>query len=49
MQLKCYPQLQPVGVWMEKGCSDHLIVNILLTCLGYFPGLLHALYIILKY
>ncbi|EMC94152.1 hypothetical protein BAUCODRAFT_36628 [Baudoinia panamericana UAMH 10762] len=28
----------PVGVFLISGCSADLLINILLTCLGYFPG-----------
>ncbi|KAH8918490.1 UPF0057-domain-containing protein [Atractiella rhizophila] len=38
----------PIGVFLERGCADFWI-NILLTILGYIPGIIHALYIILKY
>ncbi|SCW00761.1 LAFE_0C11408g1_1 [Lachancea fermentati] len=41
--------LPPLGVFLERGCTCDLLINILLTCLGYIPGILHALYIILKY
>jgi len=41
--------LPPVGVFLERGCGPDLLINILLTILGYIPGILHALYIILKY
>jgi len=41
--------LPPLGVFLEKGCGGDLCLNILLTILGYIPGILHALYIILKY
>ncbi|KAK0719731.1 plasma membrane proteolipid 3 [Lasiosphaeria hispida] len=41
--------LPPVGVFLETGCSGRFFLNILLTCLGYLPGIIHALYIILKY
>ncbi|PKK48413.1 hypothetical protein CI102_8131 [Trichoderma harzianum] len=41
--------LPPVGVFLERGCGADLLINILLTILGYFPGIIHALYIILKY
>ncbi|EPT06124.1 hypothetical protein FOMPIDRAFT_1044587 [Fomitopsis schrenkii] len=41
--------LPPVGVFLERGCGADLIINIVLTCLGYIPGIIHALYIILKY
>ncbi|KAF9456786.1 hypothetical protein BDZ94DRAFT_1274837 [Collybia nuda] len=39
----------PVGVFLERGCGADLLINILLTILGYIPGIIHALYIILKY
>ncbi|KAF3073601.1 plasma membrane proteolipid 3 [Trichoderma afarasin] len=41
--------LPPIGVFLERGCGADLLINILLTILGYFPGIIHALYIILKY
>ncbi|KAG5990854.1 plasma membrane proteolipid Pmp3 [Claviceps spartinae] len=41
--------LPPVGVFLEVGCSSHLLINILLTILGYIPGIIHALYVILKF
>ncbi|KAI8379441.1 plasma membrane proteolipid 3 [Radiomyces spectabilis] len=41
--------LPPLGVLFERGCGVDLLINIALTCLGYIPGIIHALYIILKY
>ncbi|KAI9243597.1 plasma membrane proteolipid 3 [Sporodiniella umbellata] len=41
--------LPPIGVFLERGCNVDLLINIGLTCLGYIPGIIHALYIILKY
>jgi uncharacterized membrane protein YqaE (UPF0057 family) len=41
--------LPPLGVFLERGCGADLLINILLTILGYLPGIIHALYIILKY
>ncbi|KAI0443757.1 hypothetical protein F4803DRAFT_298392 [Xylaria telfairii] len=41
--------LPPLGVFLERGCGADFLINILLTILGYFPGIIHALYIILKY
>ncbi|KAI8880430.1 plasma membrane proteolipid 3 [Backusella circina FSU 941] len=41
--------LPPLGVFMERGCVCDFWINIALTCLGYIPGIIHALYIILKY
>jgi uncharacterized membrane protein YqaE (UPF0057 family) len=37
--------LPPLGVFLETGCSGDLLLNIILTCLGYIPGILHALYV----
>ncbi|KAI6162444.1 plasma membrane proteolipid 3 [Pisolithus thermaeus] len=40
----------PLGVFLERGCgADQLLINIGLTILGWIPGVIHALYIILKY
>lgn len=41
--------LPPVGVFLEVGLSGHFWLNILLTILGYIPGIIHALYVILKH
>ncbi|KAF5330829.1 hypothetical protein D9619_005809 [Psilocybe cf. subviscida] len=41
--------LPPLGVFLERGCGADFFINILLTILGYIPGIIHALYIILKY
>ncbi|HCS50163.1 MAG TPA: YqaE/Pmp3 family membrane protein [Planctomycetaceae bacterium] len=40
--------LPPVGVFLEVGLGKHFWINILLTLLGYFPGIIHAVYIIAK-
>ncbi|MCJ1473615.1 hypothetical protein MMC13_002266 [Lambiella insularis] len=37
--------LPPLGVFMIAGCGADLLVNILLTCLGFFPGHIHAFYL----
>ncbi|KAI0435340.1 hypothetical protein F5Y09DRAFT_293404 [Xylaria sp. FL1042] len=40
----------PLAVWVKCGlCSADSIINLLLCCLGYIPGLLHAWYIIAKF
>jgi uncharacterized membrane protein YqaE (UPF0057 family) len=41
--------LPPVGVFLEVGLTLHFWLNILLTVLGYVPGIIHALYVILKH
>ncbi|MES1929915.1 hypothetical protein SADO_11684 [Salinisphaera dokdonensis CL-ES53] len=40
--------LPPVGVFLQVGIGLHFWINILLTLLGYVPGVIHAIYIILK-
>jgi len=40
--------LPPVGVLMQVGFTKHFFINILLTMFGYFPGVIHAFYIILR-
>lgn len=40
--------LPPVGVFFQVGLGLHFWLNILLTLLGYVPGIIHAVWIILK-
>ena len=40
--------LPPLGVCLQEGLGKHFWINILLTLLGYLPGIVHALYIIIK-
>jgi uncharacterized membrane protein YqaE (UPF0057 family) len=40
--------LPPLGVFLQVGLGKHFWINLLLTFLGYIPGIIHALYIILK-
>ncbi|RAL01915.1 YqaE/Pmp3 family membrane protein [Aspergillus ibericus CBS 121593] len=35
----------PLGVFLISGCSVDLLINILLTILGYLPGHIHAFYL----
>lgn len=48
IRLICSIFLPPLGVLLQVGLGLHFWLNILLTLLGYFPGLIHALIIILK-
>ncbi|PIO73991.1 MBOAT family protein [Teladorsagia circumcincta] len=45
----CAVILPPLGVFFEKGCDYHLAICILLTILGYIPGIIYACYVILAY
>ena len=38
--------LPPLGVFLQVGIGAQFWLNILLTILGYFPGVIHAVYII---
>jgi uncharacterized membrane protein YqaE (UPF0057 family) len=38
--------LPPLGVFLQVGLGGHFWLNILLTLLGYVPGLVHAVWII---
>ena len=38
--------LPPLGIFLEVGITKHFWINIVLTILGYLPGLIHAVYII---
>ena len=40
--------LPPLGVFLQVGIGLHFWLNILLTLLGYIPGIIHAIYIIVK-
>jgi uncharacterized membrane protein YqaE (UPF0057 family) len=40
--------LPPLGVFLQVGLGKHFWLNILLTLLGYIPGIVHAVYIIAK-
>jgi uncharacterized membrane protein YqaE (UPF0057 family) len=40
--------LPPLGVVIKRGIDIQLVINIVLTMFGWFPGIIHALYVILK-
>lgn len=41
--------LPPVGVFLTVGIGGAFWLNILLTILGYIPGIVHAVWIIAKH
>jgi uncharacterized membrane protein YqaE (UPF0057 family) len=41
--------LPPVAVFLTFGVSSTLVINILLTLLGWLPGSIHALWVVTKY
>jgi uncharacterized membrane protein YqaE (UPF0057 family) len=40
--------LPPLGVFLQVGIGKHFWINILLTLLGYIPGIIHALWVITR-
>jgi uncharacterized membrane protein YqaE (UPF0057 family) len=40
--------LPPLGVFLQVGFSLQFWINILLTLLGYVPGIIHALWVVLR-
>jgi uncharacterized membrane protein YqaE (UPF0057 family) len=38
--------LPPLGVFLEVGFGKHFWINVVLTLLGFIPGIIHAVYII---
>jgi len=40
--------LPPIGVAIKRGMDIQLFISVLLTMFGWLPGIVHALYIILK-
>jgi len=40
--------LPPLGVFLQVGIGLHFWINILLTLLGYIPGIVHAIWIIAR-
>jgi len=41
--------LPPLGVFFEVGLGKHFWINVILTLLGYIPGIIHAIWVIAKY
>ncbi|MBW7850505.1 MAG: YqaE/Pmp3 family membrane protein [Rhodospirillales bacterium] len=40
--------LPPLGVFLQVGFGIHFWLNILLTILGYLPGIVHAVWVIAR-
>lgn len=48
VRIICAVFFPPLGVFLQTGLSTDLLINILLTLLGYIPGIIHAVWIIAK-
>ena len=40
--------LPPLAVFLKSGAGKDLLINILLCLLFFVPGVLHALYVVIK-
>jgi uncharacterized membrane protein YqaE (UPF0057 family) len=40
--------IPPLGVFLQEGLGMQFWLNVLLTLLGYVPGLIHAVWIIAR-
>ena len=40
--------LPPLGVFLQVGLGLQFWLNVLLTLLGYVPGIVHAVYIVVR-
>jgi uncharacterized membrane protein YqaE (UPF0057 family) len=40
--------LPPLGVFLQEGLGTQFWINVLLTLLGYIPGLVHAVWILAR-
>ena len=48
IRIICAIFLPPLGVFLQTGIGKQFFINILLTFLGYLPGIIHAVWIIAK-
>jgi len=40
--------LPPLAVYLKAGAGKDLVINILLCCLAYVPGIIHAIWVTTK-
>lgn len=48
IRIICALFLPPLGVFLQVGFGKHLWINLLLTFLGFLPGVIHAFWVIIK-
>ncbi|CAM0953001.1 unnamed protein product [Alopecurus aequalis] len=42
--------LPPLGVWLRYGCCTmEFLISVLLTILGYIPGIIYAVYVLVAH
>lgn len=40
--------LPPLGVFLQEGLKTQFWINVILTLFGYVPGIIHAVWVILR-
>ena len=40
--------IPPLGAFLKVGLSLQFLINVLLTILGYFPGLVHVIWLLAR-
>lgn len=48
IRIICAIFLPPLGVFLQVGIGLDFWINIVLTCFGYIPGIVHAIWVIAK-
>ncbi|MBD2343336.1 YqaE/Pmp3 family membrane protein [Anabaena subtropica] len=48
IRILCAIFLPPLGVFLQVGIGKDFWINILLTFLGYIPGIVHAVWVIAR-
>jgi len=48
IKIICSVILPPLGVFLQVGIGKHFWLNLVLTILGYIPGIVHAIWVVAK-
>ena len=48
VKIICAIFIPPLAAFLQVGISTHFWINIILTLLGGIPGMIHALWLVLK-
>lgn len=48
VRILCAIFFPPLGVFLQVGIGTDFWINILLTLLGYIPGIIHAVWVIAR-
>ncbi len=48
VRILCALLLPPLGVFLKVGIGKDFWINIVLTLLGYIPGIVHAVWVIAR-